>query len=58
MTTIRTGITLTNRDICRLERHGYEILAVETRQVDAGAEETIIWGREDDLGIPEHALPF
>ncbi|WP_420608290.1 hypothetical protein [Novosphingopyxis sp.] len=58
MTTIRTGTTLTNRDIRRLERHGYEILAIETRQVDAGPRETIIWGREDDLGIPEHSLPF
>lgn len=58
MTTIRTATTLTQRDIRRLERRGYEILAVETRQMDAGTQETIIWGREDDLGIPEYASPF
>lgn len=58
MTTIRTGITLTRRDIRRLERHGYELLAIETRHGDAGTEDTIIWAREDGLGIPEYALPF
>lgn len=58
MTTIRTATSLTIRDIRRLEQHGYEILAVETRDEQVGTEETFIWGREDGLGISEYALPF
>ena len=58
MTIIRTGTALTHRDLHRLERHGYEILAIEARKADAGTQETIVWGRENDLGIPEQDLPF
>ena len=58
MTTIRTGTALTRRDIRRLERGGYELLAMETREEETGVEETFIWGREDDLGIAEYALPY
>ena len=58
MTTIRTNTGLNRRDIRRLERGGYEILAIETREVDERTEETFIWGREDALGISEYALPF
>ena len=58
MTTIRTATSLTTRDIRRLERHGYEILAIETGEGQVGTEETFIWGREDGLGIPEYALPL
>ena len=58
MTTIRTANDLNRRDLRRLQRHGYEILAIETREGDLGIEETVLWAREDDLGIPEHELPF
>jgi hypothetical protein len=58
MTTIRTATDLNRRDIRRLERHGYEILAIEARQGNTGTEETVLWARQDDLGIPEHELPF
>ena len=58
MTTIRTNTGLNRRDIRRLERGGYEILAIETREVAESVEETFIWGREDGLGISEYGLPF
>ncbi len=58
MTTIRTGTALTDRDIRRLERHGYELLGIETREGETATIETFIWAREDHIGIPEYALPF
>lgn len=58
MTTIRTGTDLTTSDIRRFERHGYEILTVETRRIEESEHDTIIWGREDKLGIAERDLPF
>lgn len=57
MTTIRTRTDLTARDIRRLERHGYEILA-ETDQHTKADQATIVWARQDGLHIPEHELPF
>ena len=58
MTIIRTATSLNRRDIRRLERHGYEILVTETRELETGTDESFIWGRDDDLGIPECALPY
>ena len=31
---------------------------MERREKETGVEETFIWGREDDLGIAEYALPY
>lgn len=58
MTTIHTGTALTDRDIRRLERHGYEILTIETREGKTATIETFIWAREDQISILEYALPF
>ena len=58
MTTIRTRTDLTARDIRRLERHGYEILAIPTDQQTTADQDTIVWARQDGLDIPEHELPF
>ena len=58
MPTIRTRTDLTARDIRRLERHGYEILAIDTDQQTTADQNTIVWARQNGLDIPEHELPF
>ena len=58
MTSIQTDARLTATDIRRLKRHGYEILAVETRPTAQGEHDTIIWSRDDNLGLSERELPF
>jgi hypothetical protein len=59
MTTIRTGTGLTPRDVRRLERGRYEILAIETWHLDDGDVTDIIWGRDDGPdAITEAELPF
>ena len=58
MFTIRTRTDLTARDIRRLERHGYEILATDTDQSTKADPNTLVWTRRNGLEIPEHELPF
>ncbi len=58
MTITQTGTDLTASDFRRLDRHGYEILTVETRRTAQREHDTIIWSRNDDLGLNEHELPF
>ena len=58
MTTIRTRTGLTARDVRRLERHGYEIVATPTDNQVTADQTTIVWARQDGLHIPEHELPF
>ncbi len=58
MTTIRTRTDLTARDVRRLERHGYEIMAISTDSQTTGDQNTVMWARQNGLDIPEHELPF
>lgn len=59
MTTIRTGLDLSKRDVRSLLRHRYEILAIETRHGDEGDTSEIIWGRDDGPNaIRESELPY
>jgi hypothetical protein len=58
MFTIRTGTDLTARDIRRLERHGYEILAIPTDHPAKADQNTLVCARQNSLDIPEHELPF
>jgi hypothetical protein len=59
MTTIRTALDLSKRDVRSLVRHRYEILAIETRHGDDGDHSEIIWGRDDGPdGIRESEVPY
>ena len=58
MFTLRTRTDLTARDIRRLARHGYEILAIETDHQAGGDQHTIVWARETGLVILERELPY
>ena len=59
MPTIRTTLNLRKYDARRLMARGYEILDIETRHLDEGDENEIVWTRPsqpDD--ILEHELPY
>jgi hypothetical protein len=58
MTTIHTRTDLTARDIRRLERHGYEIIAIPTDNQTTAEQNTVVWAGQNALDIPEHELPF
>lgn len=58
MFTLRTRTDLTARDVRRLLRHGYEILAIETEHNADHDQHTIVWTRNTGFVIPDHELPF
>ncbi|HEY2617603.1 MAG TPA: hypothetical protein VGI78_09720 [Acetobacteraceae bacterium] len=58
MPTLRTTLNPRKYDARRLMARGYEILHIETRHRDEGAETEIVWirpPRPDD--VPEHDCP-